>query len=110
MSMLRNMKQDVTHWAVTGSDGFGGFLFSAPAILKGRWEQKAELFLTDAGEEATSAAIVYLAGDVDAGDYVALGDHLLESNPGTLSAGARIRAYGKVTDLRNAESLRKVWL
>lgn len=110
MGHERNMRQDVTHWPVTGSDGFGGFLFGNAVLLKGRWEEKQELFLSDAGEEETSKAIVYLNADVTAGDYLALGDETASSNPGTLPTGERIRAYGKVTSLRNVQSLRKVWL
>ena len=110
MGITRNLKQDVTHWPVTGSDGFGGFAFGAGVLLAGRWEDKQELFLTPDGEEVISEAVVYLAADVSPGDYLYLGDQITETNPGTLSGARRIRGYGKVTNLTSSQALRKCWL
>ena len=112
MSALRNLNQDVTHWPVNGSDGFGGFLFDAPVKLRGRWEEKAELFITPTGEEVASQAVVYLMDDVTNGDFLALGDFSAVNDPNDVPTGRafRIRNYGKTTDLRNLNVLRKVWL
>lgn len=111
MNFLRNLREDVTHWPVTSSDGYGGFLYDTPILLKGRWEDKNELFLTPDNEEVMSSAVVYLNTDVDPGDYLAQGDHATVpiANPTTVSA-KRIRNYGKSTDLRALVALRKVWL
>ena len=111
MSFARNLKQDVTHWPVTGSDGYGGFTFGTPVKLLGRWEEKTELFITPDNEEAHSRVVAYLNTDVSVGDFVGLGDLTATPDPGTLNGSAyRIRNYGKTTDLRNLNILRKLWL
>lgn len=107
---LRHLNQDITYWPIAGSDGYGGFTFGTPILLKARWEEKAELFIDLEMEEVRSKAIVYMPIDVENGDYLAEGNHTLVANPGTLAAAYRVRNFGKVTDLRGMKSLRKVWL
>ena len=109
MGFAHKLLQEVTHWPITGSDGFGGFVFGAPVLLEGRWEEKSELFISEDNESVLSKAIVYLDSDVDNGDYVAQGDHTAVADPLTV-VSYRIRNYGKVTDLRNLIALRKLWL
>jgi hypothetical protein len=111
MGFAKNLQQDVTHWPLTGSDGYGGFTYGTPIKLAGRWEEKQELFLTPDGEEKLSQAICYLNTDVSAGDYLALGDFATTpiADP-TTTSGFRARNYSKVTDLRALNALRKVWL
>ncbi len=111
MSFLRNLREDVTHWPVTGTDGYGGFTYGSPVLEKGRWQDKNELFVTPDNEEVMSTAIVYLNTDISPGDYLAQGDHATVpiSNPTTVN-GHRIRNYGKSTDLRALVALRKAWL
>jgi len=106
------MKQDVTHWPVTGSDGYSGFTFGPPIELKGRWEEKGEMFLTEENEEVVSKAVVYLGADVDVGDYLAEGKHALIPVPTALSnpRAYRVRQRAKITDLRNLQCLRKAYL
>jgi hypothetical protein len=109
----RHLRQDVTHWPVTGTDGFGGFTYGTPILLKARWEYKRELFLNEAGEEVTSEAIVYLGVDTDMGDFLALDDHTAIPIPSDLGSPARawrIRGTNKTTDLRNLDCIRKVFL
>jgi len=112
MSYKRNLLHDVTYWPVTGSDGFGGFLFGAPVLLKGRWEDKCEMFLSYNNEEEASQAIVYLGDDVDIGDWLAQGDYATSptTNPTTLDNAYRIRMRNRTTDLRNVIAIRKVFL
>ena len=109
MSFVQSLKQDVTHWPVTGTDGYGGFTFGTPVLLKGRWEEKQELFINQDAEEALSQVICYLNTDITPGDFVALGDLTAELDP-TATTGFRVRNYGKVTDLSALQSLRKLWL
>jgi hypothetical protein len=108
--MSRNLKQDVTHWPVTGSDGYGGFAFGTPVKLTGRWEERAELFIDENNEEVRSNAICYLSVDVDPGDYLAEGDLTATPDPATLTAAYRVRNKHKTTDLRALVALRKVFL
>jgi hypothetical protein len=111
MNLTRKMRQQVTHWPVTGSDGYGGFTFGTPVMHLGRWEEKNELFLTPDNEEVVSMAICYLNTDVSAGDYLAQGDHatIPVADPLTVDSH-RIRNYGKSTDLRAVVALRKAWM
>lgn len=111
MTMIsRMLKEDVTRWPNTGSNGYGGFTFGTPIILKGRWEDKAELFRTLENEEEVSSAIVFLESDIVVGDYFARGDETATSDPTTLSTAFRSRNYHRTTDLRNLNALRKVFL
>jgi len=111
MDPTKYFKHDVTHWVVTGSDGFGGFLFSAPTLYKGRWEDTAVQFRTMKGEEETSNAVVYLPIAVAIGDYVAQGDHETTSvaNPTSVD-GHRVRQRHSTTDLRNMSVLHKAFI
>lgn len=114
MGIVRNLRQDVTLWPIEGTDGFGGFMFGEPVLRKGRWEDKAELFINQDAEEVLSKSIVYMMDDVESGDYLALGDFASEEvlvlDPGTLSGAFRIRNFSKVTDLSALQSLVKAWL
>ena len=110
MNFARNLKQDVTRWPITGSDGFGGFTFGEPVCIKGRWEDRSELFLNLDNEEEVSNAIIYLNTDIEVGDYFALGDYTATNDPGTLDVAFRSRNKNKITDLRGLNALRKVWL
>lgn len=111
MSMVtRHLREDVTHWPVIGSNGYGGFTFDPPVKLKGRWEDKAVLFRTLDNEEEVSNAILYLADDVAVGDYFGQGDLTATADPTDLSTTFRARGYNKVTDLRALQALRKVFL
>lgn len=108
--ITRNLKHDVTHWPLTGSDGYGGFLYGTPVKVKGRWEEKAVLFVTPGNEEVVSQAIVYLATDITEGDYLGQGDLTATADPTTLQGTYRIRQRHKTTDLRNLIALRKAFL
>lgn len=111
MSILtRNLTQDVTHWPVTGSDGYGGFTFGSPSLLRGRWEFKAELFINLDNEEVVSRAVVYLNAAIEPGDYLAEGDQTSILSPLSAVGSDRIRNCGRTTDLRALNTLWKAWL
>lgn len=114
MDISRNLRHDVTHWRVTGSDGFGGSTFATPVLLKGRWEDKVEQFRNSLNEEVVSHSIVYLLTDVETGDYLALGDHSDTTDPLILNSSGTIartvEQQHRSTDLRNLVALRKVFL
>lgn len=110
MSFVRHLKDDVTHWPVSGTDGFGGFTFGTPVLLKGRWQERAELFREDDNEERISMAIVYLNTNIAVGDYLGLGDSITTPIPTTLTTAHRVRQMHKTSDLRNLLVIRKVFL
>lgn len=105
----RHLLQDATFWSRTGSDGYGGYTFSSPVALKVRWEDKRELFTSLGGEEQVSQAIVYSEQDMAVGDYLFLGTSTAD-DPTLLSGSYQVKAFGKTTNLRNIELIRKATL
>lgn len=110
VNAARNLRQEVTHWPVTGSDGYGGFTFGTPVTLDARWETRREVITNFDLEEVISKAIVYLDEDINEGDYLALGDYTSEADPTEVAGAYRVQQFGSVTDLRNVRSLQKAWL
>ena len=108
--LASNLKHTITHWPVTGSDGYGGFTFGAPTVFIGRWEDRAEQYKDDMNEEHISRAIIYMSGDVNVGDYLANGNYCNIAQPTDTAISHRICQYHRTTDLRNLVSLRKVFL
>lgn len=108
MVFTRNYKEDVTIWIAT--QGFAGFTFSAPIVVKGRWEQKAIMFRTPEGNEEASEATVYIRDqDVSVGDWIFLGISAA-SDPTQLPTARRVRQFHKTPDLRNLEHERKAFV
>jgi len=110
MSLSRLMHDDATHWVVTGSDGYGGFLYATPVKFKTRWEDKSVLFLSVSGEEETSNAVVYVPSAVAVGDFLGLGDLTATADPGSIAGPFRVRGYNRSTDLRGLNSIMKAFL
>jgi len=109
MSFPRALNQVVTHWGTT-PDGFGGFAFTAPAALNGRWQKKREVIdRFGAGQEYVSTAQVFIDVDIIEGDYLFEGASAI-SDPSTLDGAFQVKKYEAVTDLRNIEVTRKAWL
>lgn len=107
---MKHHYHEITHWPITGSNGFGGFTFGVPTLLEGRWEEKTVKFMAASGEELTSKSIAYVEVDIDVGDYLALGDHTLTADPTTIDTAFRCESFQKVTDLRAVETVRKVMM
>ena len=104
----RALTQDVTHWVAT-PDGYGGFTFSPPTVLKGRWEDKAVLFRNPQGVELTSRSVVYLDADVAVEDYLFEGSSTA-TDPTTLATARPVEQFHKTPDLRHVEYERKAFL
>ena len=94
--------QDITYWAPTGF-GAEGVVFAAPAAIKGRWEEIAEAFITPAGEESVSEAIVFCSVQVVVGGYVYLGTSVA-TDPTEVASAYKIRQRISIPDLRNVRS------
>jgi len=71
--ILRNLRQTLVYWANPVSDGFNGFTYDDPVEIKGRCEFTKELVLDKQGEESMSQARVFLAQEVQEGEYLYLG-------------------------------------
>jgi hypothetical protein len=101
----------VTHWVVV-PNGFGGYTFALPTVLDGRWEERTERFLSDAGKETISKAIAYLSADVLTEDYLMLGD-TSEADPTNLTDGKtayQVERFDKIPDVRNLTFERKAYM
>lgn len=107
---LRDHPQDITVWQPGVNDGFGGFTFPAPTLIKGRWEDKQELFRDAKGEEVLSEAIVYVDTDIVVGTYIAEGDQTATADPTTLQDAHQVRQFMKIPDLRQNDFERKAML
>ncbi len=110
MGLARHMHDDVTHWSVGGSDGFGGFTFGTPIKFKARWEDKNVLFLNLKGEEEVSNAIAYTPEQIPTGDYLAKGDFVATLDPTTIEGPFRVRASNRSTDLSAMRAINKAIL
>ena len=106
-SQSRNLKQAITRWTVS-TDGFGGFTFGIPETFHGRWEDRNTTFRDNQGNEVVSNATVYLEKDVEVGDYLYCGESA-DADP-TKIGGKRVMQFNKITNLRNTEVQRKVFL
>jgi hypothetical protein len=102
------LRQDITKWSTT-PDSFGGYSFGAPVALKGRWEDRVEIFRNPTGEEEASRAVVFLDADVDVNDYIYQGTSVA-SDPTTVTGAWRVRAFVKTPDLRNAQTERRAYV
>lgn len=93
-------KQQCTHWPSTGQDGYGKPTFGTAILRACRWENRNEEFVNDEGERALSRSQVWTYEPMDAGDWVALGDHSSLADPTTLNGAWRIQRSDEIPDLR----------
>lgn len=94
-------KQQMTYWAASGNDGFGGKTFSAPVLLTCRFEVRQDIARNAVGEEVVARSRAWVPSDVVEGGYLALGDHTASSDPTTVSAADEIVAFIKIPDLKS---------
>lgn len=106
--MTPNLVQDITYWT-TSSDGFGGSTYGAPQSLKGRWEERNDVFRTPNGQEKVSKAVVYLDTDVEINGYLYLGVSVA-SDPTTVSGATLIEGFRKIPNLGAVRFERKAYL
>jgi len=106
----RRMNQEATYWGRPTDDGLGGKTFPNPRIVRCRWQQQAELFRDNEGNEVSSAAVVYVAEPLKTEGWLALGDYTGEPDPRNVSEAYEVRQTGDAPNLRQTEELNKVWL
>jgi hypothetical protein len=105
--MDRNLTHSITRWTVSESL-YDGFDYGPPQLIKGRWQERSVMFRSPDGEELVSQAIVYLAEDVNIGDFLALGDYSTSASPP--SGAARVRQFNRISNLRDSTIERKAFL
>lgn len=54
-----NLNQKITLWRVIGENGSGGYLYSAPTVVDGKFALTNETFINEGGESAISKAVFY---------------------------------------------------
>lgn len=59
MSYASLLTTDITYWAPSTPDGFGGIAYATPVTIKGRVQAENLLYQDEAGEEFVSASVVY---------------------------------------------------
>lgn len=96
--IIKNLKQDVTYWSPSSFDKFGNQIWAAPSAIKGRWEDRTELFIQDTGEEVRSKALVYIDSDVEVGGYLFLGSSI-SADPSTVTGSREIVDFRKIPNL-----------
>lgn len=108
--IARNLLQNITYWSRGAPDGFGGFAFSTPVTIKGRWEERTDLFKDPQGNEQRSSARVYVDTDVELGGYILLGVSAA-TDPTAETVDAReILDFRKTPNLRATQHERRVLL
>ena len=109
MLIKKHLKQTITYWVRETNDGYGRYTFATPATMKGRWNQKSELFQPPEGQQKVSQAVVWLQNDLSVGDYIYLGTSS-EALPYSVSGAYEIKGFSKIPSIRGNESEIKVWL
>lgn len=101
-----SLVHDITYWEAV-PDTYGGFSYTGPIHIKGRWEQTAEMFATPDGEETVSKAVVFVDRDVKIGDFLYLGLSYDTTPP---EDAERIRQFASWPDLVGVTQLRAAYL
>lgn len=104
MSYTRNLVMDITYWAPTGQDTYGGKTFAAPVTLKGRWEDKMELVRSKTGSEIVSKSRAFVVQELDIDGYLYNGVSAA-ANPRSVDGASEIQALGRTSNLRNLQKI-----
>lgn len=103
-------KHTATYWQVTAeNDGYGGKTFASPVTVNVQWQDVQEKFVDNAGEEKVSRAKIFVRQDMSPGDYIYLGTST-ESSPLDQSGAYEIKAFSKISNLKNTDAERKLML
>jgi len=110
MSFLtRNLRQSATLWTVSSVDSSGDPTFAAAKAVKVRWEERTSVFATAAGEEAVASAVIFMAEDVDPGDFLFLGTST-SADPTTVTGAREVQAFHKIPQLKGSGFERRAYL
>ena len=109
MKIAKSFKQDVTVWAGGVRGFYGDITYPAPRTIKGRWEQRADLFIDNTGKQVVSAAVVYVGEAIAQGAYVMLGESNAV-NPKAIAAAYLVRGVSRTPSINGKGELIKLWL
>ena len=105
----RNLLQNASYWEPGAQDGFGGKTWSAPVVIKCRWEDKQELYIDNQGNETRSDATVYVKIDLELGGYLFKGI-TAALTPNAVVDAREIVDFRSTPDLHNRLVERKLLL
>lgn len=105
---MRNLIEYFTVWPVTVSD-YGGWTPGISTVVKGRWEEKQEVFFDQGGQEQVSRAVLYVDADIAINSYVYRGLSA-STDPTTLEGAEQVRMTKTIDNLSGTDKLRKVIL
>lgn len=103
------LNQNVTYWAPVSENQFGGKVYSAPRIIKARWEQKVENVTSQTGQNITSRARIYTQDEVKPEGYVYLGETDVP-DPTLVSEAWELRLVGSTPSISNLQRLYTAWV
>ena len=66
--------QTATYWQLGNVDGYGKRVFLTPVLIQVHWSDRTDLVIKKGEEETPSRATVFVQQDMQAGEYLALGD------------------------------------
>lgn len=108
------LKQTALYWGTPAGDGRGGFTFDAPVEVDCYWATRQELFVSAAGRQELSRAVIYLASAVEVEGWLYLGelDDLASSvnGPHDLVNAYKVRATAEIPSVSGLQTLYKAWL
>lgn len=113
--IIENLNQTIIYWKQLLPDGYGGFTFDSPVEILGRWEDKSQLFINNAGQEIKSSSVVFVKQDISEGDFLFLGeisdiDSGLLDTPEDVPNAKQVRGFRKIPNIDASDFERKVWL
>lgn len=110
--MHRNLPEDVTVWSAVDDslNEFGARTYSAPRLIKGRWEDIQIDTRTPTGEEFFSTSVVYVSEDITIGDSIARGDFRAYPDASACAAAKEVRLFAKANNMRMSDAQRKAVL
>lgn len=107
--LTRNLRQTATLWTVASVDSSGDPTFNTSKTVKVRWEERTAIFATAAGEEAVASAVIFMAEDVDPGDFLFLGTSIV-ADPTDVTGSREVQAFHKIPQLKGSGFERRAYL
>lgn len=107
--LTNRLKQTATLWEVSTVDGSGDITFTTPRQISCRWESIVDTFTDQNGAQRLSKAKVYVAEDLEIGDFLFLGTSAA-SNPLIVDDAFVIQGIDKIPDIEAKNFFRRVLL
>jgi hypothetical protein len=114
------LKQKAVYWAPGGEDSggsdfdaYGKPMYTNPAEIDCRWEDRVEEFVASDGTRTVSRAVVYVGQDVRTGGVLmlgTLGDIDSGSDPKVNDGAWEIRRFDKLPTLKATKFLRTAYV